>query len=226
MKQLVSAALMAALVAVCTAATAQAQGAAPPRSPVAIIDLSYVFKNYTRFTDMTAGMKAKVEKADAGLKGRQEELKKTGQQAEGLPLGSPERNQLEEQFTKMQAAIQVEIATQRKDFLREEAQIYYNVYQDVQRAIETYCKQNGIVLVMRFNGDQIDPNNPQEVMQDLNKAVVFYHPAIDITPQIHEMLEATVARAGNTGARPAANTQPASGQPVRPRTGSQVPPRR
>jgi len=202
---------MAALVAACSALTAQAQGTAPPRPTVAIIDLSYVFKNYTKFNEMTASMKRQVEAADAQLKGRQEELKKIAEQFSSLPLGSPERNKLEEQATQMDADIKVEIATQRKDFLRQEAQIYYNVYQEVQETIKTYCERNGILLVMRFNGEPPDPNNPQEVMQDLNKAVVYYHRAIDITFPIKEALELTRPTAGQQ--RPAGN--PGTGVPPR-----------
>lgn len=214
MRKLVSAALMAALVAACSALTAQAQGTAPPRPTVAIIDLSYVFKNYTKFNEMTASMKRQVEAADAQLKGRQEELKKIAEQFSSLPLGSPERNKLEEQATQMDADIKVEIATQRKDFLRQEAQIYYNVYQEVQDTIKTYCERNGILLVMRFNGEPPDPNNPQEVMQDLNKAVVYHHRMIDITFPIKEALESTRPQTG--AQRPVAN--PGTGVP--PRTGT------
>jgi Skp family chaperone for outer membrane proteins len=212
-KQLVSAVVLAAFMAASPALTAQAQQPAAARPTVAIIDLSYIFKNYSKFNEMTANIKRQVEGADAQLKGKQEELKKLAQQVEGLPLGSPERNQLEEQATKMQADIQVEVATQRKDFLRQEAAIYYNIYQEVQEAIKAYCERNGILLVMRFNGDQPDANNPQEVMQDLNKAVVYYNRAIDITFPIKEMLEANRPTAGQQ--RPAA-TQPG----VRPRTGA------
>lgn len=220
MKRLVSAALMAALVAACTALTAQAQGTAPPRPTVAIIDLSYVFKNYSKFNALTADMKREVEAADAKLKGRQEELKAIAKQFSELPLGNPQRDKLEEQATEMDAAIKVEIANQRKDFLRQEAQIYYNIYAEVQETIKNYCERNGIVLVMRFNGEKPDPNNPQEVMQDLNKAVVYYHRAIDITFPIKEALEAGAgqARPPVTQGRP----QPTGGVP--PRTGG-VPPR-
>lgn len=218
MKQLVSAACLAALMAASSALTAQAQQAAQPRPTVAIIDLSYIFKNYSKFNEMTANMKRKVEGADAALKARQEELKKLAQQVEGMQLGSAERNQLEEQATKLQADIQVEVATQRKDFLREEAAIYYSIYQEVQDAIKAYCERNGIVLVMRFNGEPPDPNNPQEVMQDLNKAVVYYHRAIDITFPIKESLELMRPQAGQQ--RPA-QTQPG----VRPRTANPGVPR-
>ncbi len=213
MKQLVSAACWAALVAACSALAtpAQAQAPAAARPTVAIIDLSYVFKNYSKFNELTANMKRQVEGADTALKAKQEEFKKLAQQVEGMALGSPDRNQLEEQATKMQADIQVEVATQRKDFLRQEAQIYYGIYQEVQDAIKAYCDRNGILLVMRFNGEPPDPNNPQEVMQDLNKAVVYYNRAIDITFPIKESLEATRPTAG--AARPAAS-QPG----VRPRT--------
>jgi Skp family chaperone for outer membrane proteins len=222
-KRLVSAALMAALMAACSAMTAQAQGTAPPRPTVAIIDLSYVFKNYSKFNELTANMKRQVEAADAQLKGRQEELKAIAKQFSELPLGNPERDKLEEQATEMDASIKVEVANQRKDFLRQEAQIYYNVYREVQDTIKRYCDQNGIVLVMRFNGEPPDPNNPQEVMQDLNKAVVYYHRAIDITFPIKEALEQT--HGGGTPVtqqqRPPVGQQPAG---VRPRTGG-VPPR-
>ena len=79
-----------------------------------------------------------------------------------------------------------------------------------------YSSSNNIALVLRFNGEPVDPNKREDVMRDINKQVVIQN-QIDITPDVLMLLN----RDGQqTQQRPAAAVPRTGAQP-----GSQLPPR-
>lgn len=183
-KVLWSSAFVAAVLAVSLVVTEAAAQQPPAAGPVAILDLTYIFKNHTRFKSMTEAMRAEVEGAENDLKAERVGLENMAKRLDAYRKGTPEYKQLEEEFAKKQADIQLRIQIRKKEFLEQESKIYYNVYQDVLAATVNYCKRVGIGLVLRFNGDPIDRNNPEEVLKEINKSVLYYEPRLDITPII------------------------------------------
>ena len=67
--------------------------------------------------------------------------------------------------------------------------------------MEYYAQQNNIGLVLRFNGDQVNPDRPEAILKAINKPVVSQN-NIDITPDVLALLN----RGGSPGGvAPAAN---------------------
>jgi Skp family chaperone for outer membrane proteins len=179
-------------------------------SPVAILDLTYIFKNHLRFQQMSDGMRRDVEAAEAALKVDREAYGKMTQQLETYRKGTPEFRAMEEELAKKAAELNLRVSIQKKDFLEQEAKIYYNVYQEICEHVKYYSEQHGIALVMRFNGDPVDRNDPQEVLKELNKSVLYYNRAIDITPIILEEINRK-APGGPQGGVPQTSTPGAPG---------------
>jgi hypothetical protein len=75
----------------------------------------------------------------------------------------------------------------RKDFLEREAKVYYQTYLEVVGTVNDYAKRQGIGLVLRFNGEPIDPNRRDDVLREINKPVVMQD-NIDITGDILMLL--------------------------------------
>ena len=163
---------------------------------VRIIDLSQVFKDHTGFNAVTKRMKADAEQAQDALKARQEALTKMAEQLKEFDEGSPDFRQLRETITKQSAELQADFKNTQNEFLEREATIYYNVYQEILDEVTYFCEQNQVSLVLRFNGNKADPNNPQEILRELNKTVFHYDQRIDITPTIVEALNARRPAAG------------------------------
>jgi Skp family chaperone for outer membrane proteins len=155
-------------------------------SPVAILDLTYIFKNHLRFQQMSDGMRRDVDAAENALKTDRDGYRKMTEQLETYRKGTPEYRAMEEELAKKAAELNLRVSIQKKDFLEQEAKIYYNVYQEIVEHVKYYSEQHGIALVLRFNGDPVDRNDPQEVLKELNKSVLYYNRAIDITPIILE----------------------------------------
>jgi Skp family chaperone for outer membrane proteins len=153
---------------------------------MAVVDINYIFKNHYRFQAKMKGMKGDVEAAENVLKQEQQKIGKMQELLQTRKPGTPDYKQLDEQVAKAKAEFNLQASQQRKDFLDREAQIYYDTYLEVSQAVRDFAQRHKIGLVVRFNGDETDPNQPaqrEDVLRLLNRPVVFQN-SIDITPNV------------------------------------------
>lgn len=187
-KPLFLAAIVATLVlphATANRAIAQARGPAVPPQ-MAIIDLAYIFENHTRFKQQSDELRRDVEAAEAELKSNKAQLQKMAENLEQFNRTSPEYRSLEEDITRRTAELQVQVGTQKRNFYEQEAKIYYSTYKEVMDQVRYYAEKHNILLVMRFQGDPYNENDPQGLQKELNKAILYHNSMIDITPIILE----------------------------------------
>ena len=192
----------------CLSSLAVAQGtvrsSAGPK--IALLDVSYIFKNHARFKGQMEGMKVAVESAEAQVKQDREAINKLIEQLQQLNKGTSDYQQMEERVAKRQADLAVKVRLRKNDFVQQEAKIYYNVYQEIWQATDDYCKRAGIDMVLRFNGDPVDVNNPQVILSHINKPVIWYNKQLDITPLVLRDLNGTATKPA--AARRAVPTKP------------------
>jgi len=187
-----------------TASPALGQGSAPQASAgIALLDVSRVFKEHARFNSEMNSMKAEVQAAEASMKQKADELQQRVEQLKELAPGSPDYKQLEEYVANERARMQVDVQLQRKEFLQKEAKIYHMVYREVQQEVEYFANRYGISAVLRFSNEQANVEQPDEVLRDINKSVVWFAPHLDITNDILRALnKGAVAPAGNSQGEP------------------------
>lgn len=195
------------------AATAQGRPT-QPGPQIALVDLAYIFGNHTRFKAASEDLRRDVEAAEAELKNNKAALQKMAEQLENYNRNSPEYRQLEEDIAKRQADITVQVNKQKRDFFEQEAKMYYTVYQEIMEQVRYYSDKHGILLVMRFNGDPYDENDPQALQKELNKAVLYHNKMIDITPIILDAVNPP--RPSNQPGSPRMSTHPSGPQGVPP----------
>ena len=149
-------------------------------------------------------MKKEMETAEGQLKADRDLVQSKEEQRNQYNVGSPEYKQLDEEIARLKAEFNLKAGRIRKDFLEREAKVYYQTYLEVSNAVQYYAGQHNIGLVLRFNGDQVDPNRREDVLRAINKPVVHQN-SIDITPDVLALLN----RGGAGGIAPAAaNKQP------------------
>lgn len=195
------------------ATNAVAQQAASPsanatRFGIAVVDVSYVFKNFSQFKNAMEGMKTDIQQAEAKLKTEGQSLEAMAEKAKTYQPSSAEFKQLDEEVARKKADLSIKMSRIRKDFQEREAKVYYETYTQVRNMVQYYAQQNNIGLVLRFNGDQINPNNPKAVLSGINQLVVSQN-NIDITPDVLALLNGGGAPGG---VAPAASR---AGQPRR-----------
>jgi len=207
--------VLTTIVSVCVAtfahnATAQQQptpSANASRFGIAVVDVSYIFKKYDRFRTTMESMKKEMEAAESQLKSDRDLIQGKEEQAKQYTTSSPDFKQLDEEVARMKAEFNLKAGKIRKEFLEREAKVYYQTYLEVSQTVQYYAQQQNIGLVLRFNGDPINPDRREDVLKAINKPVVHQN-NIDITPDVLALL--------NRGATPG-GAQPAAsaGQPAR-----------
>lgn len=205
MKTQVLAALTALMAVASLGAPVQAQaqgnpaGANAVKYGVAVVDINYIFKNHAKFVASMDAMKTDFQAVETDVKAKQQQIMAAQEQQKTFAPGSPEFKQLDEQIVRMTAGLQVDVTQKRKQLVDQEAKIYFDTYVEVTQTIKLYAEHKGIGMVLRFNGEDADPNNRESILRAINKAVHFQN-SIDITPDVLAYLN----RGTETAARPAA----------------------
>jgi Skp family chaperone for outer membrane proteins len=178
-------------------AQGNAAGANAPRYGVAVVDISYIFKNYPKFKAAMDGMKTEMETAESTLKAGRDRIAQMEEQRQTLKPGSQEFKQLDEEVARQKADFNIKAGSIRRDFLEREAKVYYQTYLEVSQVVRSFAQNNNIGLVLRFNGDQIDPSRREDVLRAINQPIMYQN-SIDVTPDVLALLSrgATAGTAG------------------------------
>lgn len=156
-----------------------------PSTRVALADLTKVFKEHQGFNKQVELMRIDVQEAEQRLKVRKEAIDQAAAAAQKEPAGSVKRTEAEEKLRLDQQTLQTEVNVQKAKFMERESLIYLETYQSVLAIIDAYAAEQKIDLVLRFNGDPIgDRQNLQNVMQQLNRQVIFHEKGLDITDEL------------------------------------------
>jgi Skp family chaperone for outer membrane proteins len=193
-----------------------AQTSAAPKQvahQVGLIDMAHVFKNYDKFKAQTQALQEQIKAADEQAKAQIEGMKKMQERMTSLQQGSPDYSNLETQLISAQSKLETFKKKSQLDFLRAEAEIYKTVYLEVQTAVQQYAGVYKYTLIMRFNRNPVEnADNPQEIIQSMNRQVVYHRGEDDLTDPILNYLNDKYAKSGGAPA-----VSPASGT-AKPRT--------
>lgn len=159
---------------------------APP--PIALLDVSHIFKKHARLKAMMDEMKQEVSRAEAWVKNENGALTKLKERLKDFRPGSPEFKSLEETVAKRHSELAIKIQQQKREFLQREAQIYHNVYREIQQEANYYCAAKGVAVVFRFTRQPAEVDDPNSVLGEINKPVVTYAKNLDITDLILSQL--------------------------------------
>jgi Skp family chaperone for outer membrane proteins len=194
-----------------------AAGANAPKFGVAVVDISYIFKKHERFKAAQESMKKEMENIETELKADREKIAQSEAQRNSFTVGSAEYKRADEEVARMMAEFNLKMGRLRKDFLEREAKVYYQTYVEVVEAVNYYAQRQNIGLVLRFNGEPVDPNQREGVLREINKTVVVQN-QIDITPDVLALLNRDQQQRTTQpgGSQPGVTQRP--GQP-----GSQIP---
>jgi len=187
---------------------------------IAVVDISYIFKNHKRFKTAMDSMKKEMEGIEGELKGDREKIAALEQERNTFGAGTAEYKQRDEEVARQMAEFNLKMGKLRKDFLEREAKVYYQTYLEVVDAVKYYAKRQQIGLVLRFNGESVDPNRRDDVLREINKPVVVQD-QIDITPDILALLNRD--QQGAPAANPSTPQNPQTARPAG--APSQLPPR-
>jgi Skp family chaperone for outer membrane proteins len=195
-----------------TAAATTPAPAAPAPGSVALINVADVFERSRTFQSEMQLLNQDIETKGAQLEQRNQALQAA--LAELPDMQSEARSGREIELAEEQAKIQIEQQAALRDFRIREAQIYYRTYVRIQQAINQYATHYQLGAVIRFNAQpEVNPDNPDQVLQEVNKQVLWHDMRLDITDAIQSMVNQGAPAPGPTPA-PAISTNPRGSLPI------------
>jgi len=163
---------------------------------VAVLDLGRVVNECDRFKKQQAELKREAAGLEEDLRVRQTEMTDLAKKLKDLKRGTPEYDGIEADLARKRADAQLFVAEQQKRMIQAEADLYSEVYTMIEQVVAKYAEAHAIRLVLRDNQPAEEAKTPQEVLRQINRAIV-YQSGLDITDDIVKaMNELVVARAG------------------------------
>ncbi|BBO32412.1 OmpH family outer membrane protein [Lacipirellula parvula] len=198
------------------AASGFSAGANASRYHIAVVDISFIFKNYPVFTQQIDKLKGEMEAADGALRKERDNLVAMEEQRNALKPGSAEFKSLDENLAHKKAEFSIQQGKVRRDFMEKEAQVYHYCYTQVSAKVKEYADKNQIGLVLRFTGED-NPGQPaatqdrESVMRMIMNPII-HQSSIDITPDVLMTLGVDVRKLPAPSATvPSTATQPGQG---------------
>jgi Skp family chaperone for outer membrane proteins len=148
------------------------------------VDVGAIFKGHPVFTQQLEALRQEAETFKASSLQLQQQLMQKAEVLRQYAPGSAEFKQAETSLAQESAAMEVEQRNKMRTLMQAEAQLHFDTYAEVNEIIAEYCDAQNIQLILRHNGEPMDPKNPNSIMQRVNGSIVFHTPQKDITPQI------------------------------------------
>lgn len=215
--------LLAGVLTLTTAAWSQNEKATAPAAQsnlphkVGLIDMAHVFKNYKKFEALREDLKVEISESEAKAKGMQQELVDLQAKMKELTEGSPAYAKAEQEIVRKAAEFETFRRTASRDFLKKESKIYLQVYNETSEAVKKYADFYKYTLVIRFNSEELDTENPQTLLQGMNRQVVYHRDEDNITESVLDYLNRRYTPTAGAGAAPKTTTRPAATGAATPR---------
>ncbi len=193
------AALAAALLA-CGLAASPSFGQTSGTS-VAVIDVPYIFKNHLRFQQQIEDIKKDIDAYKEVVTQQQTQLRTETEKLNQFKPGTPDYKTVEENIARMRVNFQLESAKRQKEFMEQEAKIYFNVYKEIEAAVADFAVRNRIGLVLRYSAEEMDPAKRESIMQGINRMVIYQN-RLNITDLILDTLNRGTPSQGTPVASP------------------------
>lgn len=155
---------------------------------VGLIDMGHIFNEYSKLKVLKEEYTLDMQESETRAKGMVKKIQDLQAELKELKEGSPEYTEREQKFAKLTSEFDTFRKVTQKDLVRKEAKMFHTVYLEVQDNVERLCKHHGYTLVLRFNKDDLNTNDPQKLIQGLNRQVVYHRNRDDMTAAVLKML--------------------------------------
>lgn len=197
--------------------TASGQNSGAQQTPrptkIALIDMAYVFKNYKKFEVLREDLKTEIGQSDQKARQMAQQIQTLQEQMKSLKEGSPDYIELEKRVAQQTSDFDAFRKVAQKDFLRKESQLYKTIYLEVVDLVKGFAEANGYTMVLRFDRDDVgDAENPNEVLKNMNRLVVYHRSTDDLTTHVLDYLNRRYASSSGssksrTGENPNKNSR-------------------
>lgn len=192
-------ALGAALVFTRTGVTAPAGAGTPPRTRVALVNLTYVFKWYDKYIHYQKEMKDFIKTLEEPVKTKQKQLLDKRRQAQ-LAQTPADKEKFEQEMKVLKREVEDLQASGRKQLAEKSKQIV-TIYKEVQTMAQKHALSNNFDLVLQFQdaAEKEEINSPGNILRKLRSPGVipmYWQQNMDISWHVVNSLNAAYRAAG------------------------------
>ena len=189
---------------------------------IGVVDIDFIFENYTKVKVELEELKAEVQQTEEKLKAMQRNGQELFEEFKTLKEGTPERKAKEEKLTMLQAQWDAKRKSAGNELKREQAKMQLTIYQEIQDAVKVVANHNSITLVVKASRNEAGSmNDPQRTQIMMNQACIFHRKQDDMTDTVLKLLNNKYLRDNPEAA--AKTETPKEKEPVRPVSGEKKP---
>jgi Skp family chaperone for outer membrane proteins len=169
---------------------------------IVVLDVAKVFKDNPGFNQKIEAIQQQAQKLKADVEASQQQLRAEAQSmSEKFTAGSPERKTAEAELEQKMTSLRTYARQSEGELMQQEANVYFETYQQMQKVVNDLATQYKLALVLRFDSSPINPDESGSVDRAMavaivNRAIVFQLKS-DITDEvIKRMPAAAIADSG------------------------------
>jgi Skp family chaperone for outer membrane proteins len=155
-----------------------------PGIRIAVVDIGKVFKDYNKFKEMMDRLKGEVDGKEQELRKQEQQIQVLAEQIKAMKDPNDQERVAKEANDK-KFEFERNRQKYRDELVQQEAEVYKTCYKELTELLKQYSSENGIHLVMRV---QEESDNPQAILQTINRQIVYSHPNLDLTAVMAEGL--------------------------------------
>jgi Skp family chaperone for outer membrane proteins len=211
---LVTLACLTALTAPALGQTAAAKPTQLQPAIIGLVDMAKVFKEYKKFTDLREVLQAEMQLKQAEGQTIAKQANKLKEELKLLQPGSAEYIKRESELVRLSSEFEAKGKLIQVHYRRREAEVFESVYVDAIKVVDLYAKHFGYTMIIRFNSEPLNGNNPQALASGLNKLIVYSRPQDDITDAVSDYLNRQYKPAARSDAPRTATQQTGGTRPA------------
>ncbi|KAA5542270.1 OmpH family outer membrane protein [Roseiconus nitratireducens] len=172
--------------------TASGQRAEPTHQAghrIGLIDVGYVFKNLPAIKADVRKLEADSRKDQDESKRERDQLKQAVEHLKALKVGTAEYARQEERVANLDAKFRLIKVHKHQDPSDARVKLYFENYQRIVAAVRVIATRKDINLVLRFNGEESDPDQDKSDVRGVTWNVVYHDSTIDLTDAVMRYLE-------------------------------------
>lgn len=169
---------------------------------IGLVDMAKVFKDYDKFNELREELKVEMQAQLEEAQAIANEAKKVSDEMALIKKGTPQYIMLEQKLAQLSSDFETKRKLAQANYVRREADIFSKVYSESSEIIALFAKHFEYTLVIRFNSEPVNPEDPQSLAASLNKLVIYNRASDDLTSAIVSHLNKQHAKATGRIAQP------------------------
>ena len=178
-----------------------AQNSAPAANPdytICVVDIGYILNNHPTMKSEMESIQAAMDAAQTEMNAKRDEIMKQMEQLrEQYDEGTAEYEAQEKLIAEKDTTFRLELIKKKKEFEKAQANVIYQVYNNISGLLKFFSEQRGTIAFLRVNREKMDPAKPATVDMVMRQEVLYYNPSADITDWVLQALNQTAAKSGN-----------------------------